>query len=75
MCRFSATLSSLLLVAAEEAVLEELVAVEEEVVEEVALVSGDVSESGEEHAERKRVSATPTNRAGDLRGMKGPFGG
>lgn len=67
-------LSSLLLVAAEEAVLEELVADEEEVVEEAVLVSGDGSESGEEHAERKRVRAAPKNRAGDLRGMKGPFG-
>ena len=69
----SATLSSLLLVAAEEAVLEELVADEEEVVEEVVLVSADGPESGEEQAERKRVRAAPKNRAGDLRGMKEPF--
>lgn len=66
-------LSSLLLVAAEEAVLEGLVAVEEEVVEGVALVSGEDSESGEEQAERKRIRAAPKNRAGDLRGMKEPF--
>ena len=62
------------MVAAEEAVLEELVADEEEVVEEVVLVSGEDSESGEEQAERKRVTAAPRIKAGDLRGMKGPFG-
>ncbi|MDK8586549.1 hypothetical protein Q0N36_03410 [Corynebacterium kefirresidentii] len=39
-------LSSPLLVAAEEAVLEELVADEEEIVAEVVLVSADGSESG-----------------------------
>ena len=38
------------------------------------LVSGDDSESGEEHAERKRVSAAPRIKAGDLRDMKGTFG-
>ena len=66
--------SSLLLVEAEEAVLEELVADEEEVVEEAVLVSADGPESGEEQAERKRVSAAPRIKAGDLRDMKGPFG-
>ena len=63
-------LSSLLLVAAEEAVLEELVADEEEVAEELVLVSAGDSELGEEHAERMRVRAAPKSRAGDLRGMR-----
>ena len=67
-------LSSLLMVAAEEAVLEELVADEEEVAEELVLVSAGGSESGEEHAERMRVRAAPKSRAGDLRGMREPFG-
>lgn len=67
-------LSSLLLVAAEEAVLEELVADEEEVVEEVVLVSADGSESGEEQAERKGVRAAPKMSAGEVRGMEEPFG-
>ena len=63
-------LSSLLMVAAEEAVLEELVADEEEVAEELVLVSAGDSELGEEHAERMRVRAAPKSRAGDLRGMR-----
>ena len=58
----------------EEVVVEELEVLEEEVAEELVLVSGDGSESGEEHAERMRVSAAPKIKAGDLRGMKGPFG-
>ena len=58
------------MVAAEEAVLEELVADEEEVAEELVLVSAGGSESGEEHAERMRVRAAPKSRAGDLRGMR-----
>ena len=58
----------------EEVVVEELEVLEEEVAEELVLVSGDGSESGEEHAERKRVSAAPRIKAGDLRDMKGPFG-
>ena len=65
-------LSSLLVV--EEVVVEKLEVLEEEVAEELVLVSGDGSESGEEHAERKRVSAAPRIKAGDLRDMKGPFG-
>lgn len=68
-------LSSLLLVVAEEAVLEELVADEEEVVAEVVLVSADGSESGEEQAERKRVRAAPKMSAGEVRGMEEPFRG
>ena len=64
--------SSLLVV--EEVVVEELEVLEEEVAEGLALVAGDDSESGEEHAERKRVSAAPRIKAGDLRDMKGPFG-
>ncbi|MCG7448260.1 hypothetical protein [Corynebacterium marquesiae] len=60
--------SSLLVV--EEVVVEELEVLEEEVAEGLVLVSGDDSESGEEHAERMRVSAAPKNRAGDLRGMR-----
>ena len=63
-------LSSLLMVAAEEAVLEELVADEEEVAEELVLVSAGDSELGEEHAERMRVRVAPKSRAGDLRGMR-----
>ena len=63
-------LSSLLMVAAEEAVLEVLVADEEEVAEELVLVSAGDSELGEEHAERMRVRAAPKSRAGDLRGMR-----
>ena len=63
-------LSSLLMIAAEEAVLEELVADEEEVAEELVLVSAGDSELGEEHAERMRVRAAPKSRAGDLRGMR-----
>ena len=58
------------MVAAEEAVLEELVADEEEEAEELVLVSAGGSESGEEHAERMRVRAAPKSRAGDLRGMR-----
>ena len=58
------------MVAAEEAVLEELVADEEEVAEELVLVSAGDSELGEEHAERMRVRAAPKSRAGDLRGMR-----
>ncbi|MCZ9300553.1 hypothetical protein [Corynebacterium marquesiae] len=64
--------SSLLVV--EEVVVEELEVLEEEVAEGLVLVSGDDSESGEEHAERMRVSAAPRIKAGDLRDMKGPFG-
>ena len=63
-------LSSLLMVAAVEAVIEELVADEEEVAEELVLVSAGDSELGEEHAERMRVRAAPKSRAGDLRGMR-----
>lgn len=63
-------MASSLLVVAEEVLLEELVALEEEVAEELVLVSAGGSESGEEHAEMKRVSAAPNNRAGDLRGMR-----
>lgn len=58
----------------EEVVVEEREVLEEEVTEELVLVSGDDSESGEEQAERKRVSAAPKIKAGNLRGMKGPFG-
>ena len=54
----------------EEVLLEELVTLEVEVAEELVLVSVDVSESGEEHAERMRVRAAPKSRAGDLRGMR-----
>ncbi|WP_408935835.1 hypothetical protein ACKFRL_03555 [Corynebacterium marquesiae] len=64
--------SSLLVV--EEVVIKELEVLEEEVEEELVLVSGDDSEPGEEQAERKRVSAAPKIKAGDLRGIKGPFG-
>ena len=64
--------SSLLVV--EEVVIKELEVLEEEVEEELVLVSGDDSELGEEQAERKRVSAAPKIKAGDLRGIKGPFG-
>lgn len=58
------------MVAAEEAVLEELVADEEEVAEELVLVSAGDSELGEEHAERMRVRAAPKSRAGDLWGIR-----
>ena len=64
--------SSLLVV--EEVVLEELVALEVEVAEELVLVSAGGSESGEEQAERMIVRAAPKSRAGDLRGMREPFG-
>ena len=44
--------------------VEELKVLEEEVAEELVLVSGDGSESGEEHAEKKRVSAAPKKGQG-----------
>ena len=64
--------SSLLVV--EEVVVEELEVLEEEVAEGLVLVSGDGSESGEEHAERKRVRAAPKMSTGEVRGMEEPFG-
>ena len=67
-------MASSLLVEVGEVLLEELVALEVEVAEELVLVSAGGSELGEEHAERMRVRAAPRIKAGDLRGMKGPFG-
>lgn len=67
-------MASSLLVVAEEVLLEELVALEVEGAEELVLFSAGGSESGEEHAERMRVRAAPKSRAGDLLGMREPFG-